>query len=58
MSEIPGFAQERGHIRLFVADDETLSLEVNLEAIIQAKLQISSRILTLATIINPDEVID
>lgn len=58
VSELPGFAQERGHIRLFVADDETLSLEVNLDAILGANLQISSRILTLATIVNSDEVIE
>jgi len=57
VSELPGFAQERGHIRLFLANDNTLSLEVNLDAIIQSNLQISSRILMLATIVNSEEVI-
>lgn len=58
VSELPGFAHERGHIRLFLADSGTLSLEVNLDAIIQANLRISSRILTLAKIVNSEEVIE
>lgn len=56
VSEIPGFAQKNGHIRFFLREDNTLSLEVNLDAIKQSKLNISSRILTLAKIVTCDEV--
>lgn len=55
VSELPGFAQQNGHIRLFLNNDKTLSLEVNLNAINQADLKISSRILTLAKIVSSDE---
>jgi len=58
VSELPGFAQNQGHIRLYLDTDKTLSLEVNLDAIIRANLKISSRILTLATIVNSEEVIE
>ena len=55
VSELPGFTQKGGHIRFFLTSSNTISLEVNLEAIKQANLQISSRILTLAKIVSSAE---
>ncbi len=52
ISELPDFAQQNGHIRLFLNNENTLSLEINLQAIRDAHLNISSRILTLATIVR------
>lgn len=57
VSEIPDFAEQNGHIRLFLSDEEKLNLEVNLDSIKQSKLTISSRILTLATIISSKEIL-
>ncbi len=54
ISELPDFAYKNGHIRLFLNNENTLSLEINLQAIRNAHLKISSRILTLATIVNTD----
>ena len=52
VSEVSEFAEQAGHIRLFLAADKKLSLEVNLDAINKAGLIISSRILTLAKIVS------
>ncbi len=56
VSEIPGFTQKNGHIRFFLRNDNTLSLEINLEAVNKSHLTISSRILSLAKIITSYEV--
>ncbi|MCU7948719.1 MAG: YfiR family protein [gamma proteobacterium symbiont of Bathyaustriella thionipta] len=59
VSELPAFAHQNGHIRLFLNNDKTLSLEINLGAINQAGLKISSRILTLAKIVSStDEALE
>ena len=58
VSELPGFAHKNGHIRLFLNDEHTLSLEINLQAIRNAGLRISSRILTLATIVETDKIVE
>ena len=55
ISELPNFVQQQGHIRFFLRADKTLSLEINLDAIKQSRLKISSRILSLAKIINSDK---
>jgi len=55
VSELEYFAQNKGHIRLFLNSEKTLSLEVNLNAINQSGLKISSHILTLATIVDSDK---
>ena len=55
VSELANFAQKNGHIRLFLNDEYTMSLEINLQAIRNAGLRISSRILTLATIVETDK---
>ncbi len=52
VSEASEFAEQEGHIRLFLAANNKLSLEVNLDAINKAGLTISSRILTLAKIVS------
>lgn len=57
VSELPDFAEQQGHIRFFLNDDEKLRLEVNLEAIKQAGLKISSRILSLAKIVSSKRII-
>lgn len=54
VSELADFAQQNGHIRLFLNDENTLSLEINLQAVRASQLKISSRILTLATIVQSD----
>ena len=54
VSELAGFAEQNGHIRFFLSNDEKLSLEVNLDAIKRAGLKISSRILTLAKIVSSE----
>lgn len=58
VSELPFFAQKNGHIRLFLNQENTLSLEINLKAIKYSGLNISSRILTLAKIVSSNEVSD
>ncbi len=55
VSELPDFAQMNGHIRLFLNNESTLSLEINLQAIRNSHLKISSRILTLAHIVKADD---
>lgn len=55
VSEIARFAQNNGHIRFFLTSENTLSLEINLDSIKQVNLQISSRILTLATIVSSEK---
>jgi len=55
VSEIQGFAQRGGHIRLFINNKNTYSLEINLERINQAHLKVSSHILSLATIVSSKE---
>src|SRR6201988_2183540 len=52
VGETPGFAQHGGVIR-FVLEDNRVRFEVNVEAAHQAALTISSRLLTLARIIQP-----
>ena len=52
VSELENFAHKKGHIRLFLAGSENLSLEINLEVLEQTGLRISSRVLTLAKIIR------
>ena len=51
IGETPGFA-ERGGIIRFVLEDNRVRLEANVEAARQANLTISSRLLTLARIIQ------
>jgi hypothetical protein len=58
VSELAFFAEHSGHIRFFLNNDNKLSLEVNLNAIKQAGLIISSRILSLAKIISSQEIIE
>ncbi|MCU7834335.1 MAG: YfiR family protein [gamma proteobacterium symbiont of Taylorina sp.] len=55
VSDLADFAHKSGHIHFFVKKNNTLSLEVNLDAIKQANLQISSRILSLAKIVKSTE---
>ena len=55
ISELEGFTQQSGHIRLFLREDKTISLEVNHNAIKKSGLAISSRILSLAKIIETEE---
>jgi len=55
VSELPGFAEQQGHIRLFLSNDEKIKLEINHDAINKAGLKISSRILTLAKIVSTRE---
>ncbi|MCK5647678.1 MAG: YfiR family protein [Gammaproteobacteria bacterium] len=57
VSESAGFAEQNGHIRFFLSNDEKLRLEVNLDAITQAGLKISSRILSLAKIVSSKRAI-
>lgn len=52
VGETPGFAEHGGVIR-FVLEDNRVRFEVNVEAAHQADLTISSRLLTLARIIQP-----
>lgn len=47
-----GFATEGGHVNFFVEDDR-LRFEVNLEAVQDAGLRLSSRLLKLARIVDP-----
>ncbi len=54
ISELPDFAYQGGHIRLFLNAQSTLSLEINLAAIKHSGVKISSRILTIATIVSSD----
>lgn len=56
VSEIPEFAEQNGHIRFFLNNDEKLNLEVNLNSIKQSGLKISSRILTLAKIVSTTSI--
>jgi len=51
VGETPGFAERGGVIR-FVLEDNRVRFEVNVEAAHQAELTISSRLLTLARIIQ------
>jgi hypothetical protein len=51
VGETPGFAERGGVIR-FVVEDNRVRLEINVEAAHQADLTISSRLLTLARIIQ------
>jgi uncharacterized protein DUF4154 len=51
VGETPGFAEHGGVIR-FVLEDNRVRFEVNVEAARQAELTISSRLLTLARIIQ------
>jgi len=51
VGETPGFAERGGVIR-FVLEDNRVRLEINVEAAHQADLTISSRLLTLARIIQ------
>jgi hypothetical protein len=55
ISELSDFAQHGGHIRLFLNAQSTLSLEINLVAIKHSGIKISSRILTLATIVSSSD---
>lgn len=55
VSELADFAEHKGHIRLFVSNNNKLSLEVNLNAIKASNLNISSRILSLAKIVSSVE---
>ena len=55
VGETPGFAERGGVIRL-VLEDNKVRFEVNVEAARQAGLTISSRLLTLARIIQPAAV--
>lgn len=57
VSEIPQFAEQNGHIRLFLNNTQQISLKVNHNAILEANLSISSRILTLAEIVSTKEAI-
>lgn len=57
VSDIPDFAHKNGHIHFYISSEDTLSLEVNQNAIIQSGLKISSRILTLAKIVSSDEAL-
>ena len=52
IGEMPGFAKRGGIINL-VLDNERVRFEVNIDAAKQADLNISSRLLALATIIQP-----
>src|SRR3981081_681264 len=51
IGEIPGFAKRGGIINLFL-EDSKVHFEVNIEAAKQAELNISSRLLALATILQ------
>ena len=51
VGETPGFAEHGGVIR-FVLEDNRVRFEVNVEAAHQADLTISSRLLTLARIVQ------
>ena len=55
VGETPGFA-ERGGIIRFVLEDNRVRFEVNVEAAHQAELTISSRLLTLARIVQQPSV--
>ena len=55
VGETPGFAEHGGVIRL-VLEDNRVRFEVNVDAARQAGLTISSRLLTLARIIQPAAV--
>jgi uncharacterized protein DUF4154 len=55
VGEVPGFAQRGGVIR-FVLEDNKVRFEINVEAAHQADLTISSRLLTLAKIIQQPTV--
>jgi uncharacterized protein DUF4154 len=55
VGETPGFA-ERGGIIRFTVEDNRVRFEVNLEAAHQAELTISSRLLTLARIVQQPSV--
>jgi hypothetical protein len=57
ISELPDFAEQGGHIRFFLSDEEKINLEINLGSINQAGLKISSRILTLAKIVSSKEAV-
>lgn len=52
VGEEPGFAQQGGIIN-FVREDNTIRFEVNADAARQWQLKISSKLLSLATIVNP-----
>jgi len=52
VSDMPDFAEQGGHIHLLLNDKDKLNLKVNLEAIKQANLSISSRILVLSEIVS------
>ena len=54
VSEKQGFTQQNGHVRFIVTRGETLSLEINLDSVNKANLKMSSRILTLATIVKSE----
>lgn len=55
VGETPGFAERGGVIR-FVLEDNKVRFEVNVEAAHQAELNISSRLLTLARIVQQPSV--
>jgi len=55
VGEMPGFAERGGMIR-FTVEDNRVRFEVNVEAAHQAELTISSRLLTLARIIQQPAV--
>ncbi len=52
VSEITGFAQQGGHIRFYLSHEKKLKLEINPNSIANSGLKISSRILTLATLVS------
>jgi hypothetical protein len=53
IGEMPGFAQ-RGGIINFILEDNKVRFEVNVDAAKQANINISSRLLSLAKIVQPD----
>lgn len=53
IGELPGFA-ERGGIINFILEDNRVRFEVNVDAAKQANINISSRLLSLAKIVQPD----
>jgi len=55
VSELDDFAEKKGHIRFFIKGNNTLSLEINLEAAKQSDLKISSRILSIAKIVKSEQ---
>jgi len=57
ISAAEGFAQQGGHIRLYLNKKNTHSLEINLQAIKSSGLKISSRILSLADIVRSAEAV-